>query len=157
MTRSRIPGVPNETEVALLGIIRRLQDRIEALERGPTRPAVITQNFTAREGQFLRVQAPAAGLAILLPQPQDANRNARVTFSMETAHPVTIRCVGGVVNPEAQVVSTALGTFEAISDGANGWSVGQGISSSGSPTDAEYLVGAAHGSLPNARVGTDST
>jgi hypothetical protein len=157
MARERIPGIPADAEIAINDLVKKQQDRLDLLEKGPTSPAVITKDFTAREGQFLRVQAPATGLSILLPKANPSNRNARVTFSFESVHPVTIRCIGGVVNRESQVINTTLGTFEATCDGQNGWSVGFGLSASGSPTGAQYVLGAAHGSLPNASVATDST
>lgn len=157
MARQRIPGVPSETEVALLGIIDKLQRRLDALERKPTAPALIETNFFAREGQFLRIAAPSAGIAGLLPKATPFNRGAEITLSFETTNDVRIECVGGTVNGEGFVINTAVGTYKAISDGENGWNVALGVSSSGSAVDATYHVQTAHGSLPNARVATTST
>lgn len=131
MARFRFPGLALASEVAISAALEGLIRRLDALEKKPGAPAVVTSDFGAREGQFVRVQAPSAGLRILLPRPTAANRGAEITFSLETPGPVTFECVAGLVNRELFVVSTLLGTFKAICNGETGWGVGFGITSSG--------------------------
>jgi hypothetical protein len=157
MARQRVPGIPAQSEVALLEILEKFEKRLSILEKAPTEPSLVTTNFVAREGQFIRVQAPPGGIVIQLPTPRQANRSARITFSFETTNPVGLQCNGGTVNGVTQVINTALGTFDAICDGEKGWSVALGVSASGSPTDAQFFVGAAHASLTNERVAADTT
>jgi hypothetical protein len=131
MARLRIPGVTLAAEVAISAALDAILRRIDSLERKPNAPALVTGNFTAREGQYVRVQAPPSGLRILLPKPTATNRGAEITFSLETNGPVTFLCVDGLVNGEAFVTSSLLGTFKAICNGETGWSVGFGVTSSG--------------------------
>jgi hypothetical protein len=157
MARKRIPGLTPESERAVNALLQELDERILRLETKPGRPGVLTTNTVAREGEFLTFEAPATGLQCVLPTPTAANRNARVTLSFKNANPVRLTCLKGTINRANFVINSAPGTIECICDGDTGWSVDTGLSSSGSATDAAYLVSVAHGSLPNARVATDST
>lgn len=131
MARFRFPGIALAAEVAISAALDGILRRLDAIEKRPTAPAVVTSDFVAREWQYVRVQAGVGGLKLLLPKPTSANRGAEITFSLETSGPVTFLCVDGVVNNEAFVVSTLLGTFKAVSNGETGWSVGFGVTSSG--------------------------
>lgn len=131
MARFRFPGLTLASEVAISAALEPMLRRLEALEKKPASPAVVTSDFAAREWQFVRVQAPSSGLRILLPKPTPSNRGAEITFSLETSSPVTFRCVDGLVNREEFVTSSLLGTFKAICNGETGWSVGFGVTSSG--------------------------
>lgn len=145
MARQRIPGLGSDSEVALLGIIDELTKRLDTLEKNPTAPPVITRNFMAREGQYLRIAAPAEGLTITLPKPRASNRAARITLAFESTNTVAIRVVDGLVNGETYVLCGLLGTFDAICNGATGWSVGLGVTSSG-PTPGPTGATGADGS-----------
>lgn len=153
MRTDRIPGVAKESEVALLRIISDLQKRLDALEKKPTSPAIVTSDYQARESQYVRVAAPAAGLNLTLPQASPSNRGNEITLSFETENPVYLRAVNGQVNRKSYVVTSQIGTFKAISDGEMGWAVALGLSTSGSAIDATYFLQTAHASLPNARIG----
>jgi len=131
MGRYRFPGLALAAEVAISAALDAILKRLDALEKKPSAPRLVTSDFAAREWQYVRVQAPPSGLRILLPKPIAANRGAEITFSLETTGPVTFLTVAGLVNREAFVVSTLLGTFKAICDGETGWSVGFGVTSSG--------------------------
>jgi hypothetical protein len=155
--RLKIPGASPETERALTALISGLEDRLAKLEAKPGREDVVTSDTNALPGEFLTFEAPTAGLSVRLPAPVPALRNARVTLCFRNSNPVRIVCVGGTVNRAAQMTNTATGTIECICDGKLGWLTYTGLSATGSVTDAEYVVGAAHASLPNGRVATDST
>lgn len=149
MARFRFPGLALAAEVAISAALDGILRRLDALEKKPAAPRVVTSDFTAHEGQYVRVQAPASGLRILLPKPTAANRGAEITFSLETTGPATFECVDGLVNLERFVVSALLGTFKAVCNGETGWSVGFGVTSSGAPPGTGSSQGA--GSIPGAQ------
>jgi hypothetical protein len=136
MARYRIPQIPLAAEVAIASVVQAILKRLDALEKRPGAPAVITRDFTAREGQYVRVQAPPTGLTITLPAPKASNRGAEITISAETTAPIRFRPVSGLVNRERSVFSTVLGSIKCVSNGHDNWSVGFGVSSTGSPTGA---------------------
>lgn len=152
-----IPGLSNEQNRALQAVFQKFDDEISELKREKGRAGVIEHDYSAKAGEFLNIEAPSAGLTITLPKSTQRLRNARVTMSFRNENPVRIVVTLGLINREAFVINTAIGTFDAVCDGIGGWSVMAGVTSSGSPTDARYVLGAAHASLPNAAVGTDST
>lgn len=155
--RTRIPGISQDAERNINQTTGDLEDRVRKLERKPGRAGRVISDTAAKAGEFLNVEAPPAGLTVIFPEPVPSLLNARITLSFRNTNPVRLVCIRGEVNRETFVVNTAIGTFEAICDGLDGWSVETGLTSTGSSVDAEYLVGAAHGSLPSARVATDST
>jgi hypothetical protein len=155
--RDPIPGIGIDAERAVNQSTGDLDARLRKLERKPGRPGRVIADTTAKAGEFLNIEAPAAGLTVIFPEPVPSLRDARVTLSFRNTNPVRLVCIRGEINRESFVVNTAIGTFEAICDGLDGWSVETGLTSTGSSVDAEYLLGAAHGSLPSARVATDST
>ncbi len=155
--RTRIPGVPSDAERNIESIVREFEGRLLKLERKSGRPGFVSSDTAASAGEFLNVEAPAAGLTIILPEATPALRNARVTLAFRNTNPVKLVAIGGTVNREEFVVNTATGQFDAVCNGLDGWGVALGVSSSGSAVDAQYVLGAAHGSLPNGAVATDST
>lgn len=154
--RTRIPGVPKDAERNLEAIVREFEARILQLERKAGRAGFVSADTAASAGEFLNIEAPPEGLTVILPQATPALRNARVALAFRNANPVRIVAILGTVNGESFVVNTAIGQFDAVCNGIDGWTVGTGVSSSGSGLDAEFHVAAAHGSLPNARVAVDS-
>jgi hypothetical protein len=155
--RDPIPGLGTDAERVVNEATGSLDARVAKLERKAGRGDVVIADTSAKVGEFLNIEAPAAGLTILFPRPTAALRNERITLSFRNANPVRLVCVDGQVNRLPFVISSAVGTFECICDGQLGWATQTGLSSSGSPTNAQYILGAAHGSLPNASVATDST
>lgn len=155
--RTRIPGVPSDAERNIESIVREFEGRLLKLERKSGRPGFVSANTAASAGEFLNVEAPAEGLTIIFPEATPALRNARVALAFRNTNPVKLVAIGGTVNREEFVVNTATGQFDAVCNGLDGWEVALGVSSSGSAFDAQYVLGAAHGSLPNGAVATDST
>lgn len=155
-----VPGTDRNLARVIEEIRREHDERLALLERKAGRAGIVTRDATANPGEFLNIEAPAAGLTITLPQAVQSRRNARVTLSFRNENPVRIVCVFGTVNGLAFVTNDQPGTYDAICDGLGGWAVQVGVTSSGSGAggnpDAEYVVGAADATLPNARVATDS-
>jgi hypothetical protein len=155
--RTKLKGVTPDAERSLESLFRELDDRLRKLEGKAGRAGFVGSDTAAVPGEFLNIEAPAAGLTVILPEATPALRNARVTLAFRNTNPVRIVAILGTVNRESFVINTAVGVFEAICNGLDGWEVETGLSSTGSSVDAEFIVGAAHGSLPSARVATDST
>jgi hypothetical protein len=157
--RNRIPGVAPDAERNIAALVTQLDDRLRVLERRSGRAGVVEQDTAAKVGEFLNIEAPAAGLTIVLPQPVPALRNARVTLNFRNANPVRIVSILGEVNGFPFVINDVTGTFDAVCDGLDGWNVQTGVSPEGNPAaalDAHYLVGLANASLPNAAVADDT-
>ena len=158
MSRPRIQGLGGTAELSVADQIAKLEARIAQLEATPTSPQVQADNFAAKEGQFIVVEAPPEGLSALLPQPRAQNRNKRITINAKNSNPIRLLSVNGLVNNQPTVVSTSPGTFDAVSDGATGWFItSQAASAAGSSSSAEVLLGSAHPSFPDGLVATDST
>lgn len=155
--RDRIPGIPVDAERNINQVTGALDSRLKRLELKRGRAGIVTSDTSAKPGEFLNVEAPASGLTVMLPAPTPALLDARVTLCFRNTNPVRLVALsGGLVNRLAFVINTSVGTFEAICDGLGGWAVETGLSASGSATSAQYVLGAAHGGLPNAAVGTDT-
>lgn len=132
MARQRFPGLQLKTEIALQQSFDLILRRLQALESKVAEPAIITSSTYVREGQFIRVQTPSGGLTLTLPSPRPSNRGAAITFSLETSGETVFRAVDGLVNGYGFVVSRGItGTFEAVSDGETGWSIGFGLTPDG--------------------------
>lgn len=155
--RTRLPSLDSDAEFTITDELGGVNDRLRQLERKGGRAGIVRADTAAKAGEFLNIEGPSAGLTVILPQPTAALRDSRVTLCFRNKNPVRIVCLRGLVNREAFVINGAIGTFEAICDGLDGWSVETGVSSGGSPENAEYILGVAHTSLPNGRVATDST
>lgn len=158
--RNAIPGLTVDAERSVTALVEELDRRLRVLERRSGRAGVVSSSTAAKAGEFLNIEAPVAGLDIILPQPSTELRDARVTLCFRNTNPVRLLAIGGSVNRAAFVLTNQVGTFEAVCDGLDGWAVYLGGASTGTsaaPVDAEYLLGAAHVSLPNGRVATDST
>jgi hypothetical protein len=155
--RTRIQGVSTDAERAITANAENADARLRKLEARRGRAGIVRADTAAKAGEFLNIEAPAAGITVILPEPVPSLRDQRVTLCFRNRNPVRIVSIRGLVNRETFVSNGAIGTFEAICDGLDGWSVETGVSSSGSALDAEFILGAAHGSLPSARVAADST
>lgn len=156
LRRNRITGVTPDAERNINQLTGDLEDRVKRLELSPGRAGVVTSDTSASPGEFLNIEAPPAGLTVILPEPVPSLLDARVTLCFRNKNPVRIVSIRGLVNRVAFAVNTAVGTFEAVCDGLDGWSVETGLGPAGSPTDARYVLGGAFAGLPNAAVGTDT-
>ncbi len=163
--RAVIPGIPTDAARVIIDRMRAQEERIALLERKGGRAGIVATDTAAKVGELLNIEAPTAGLTIVLPQATQALRNARITLAFRNSNPVRIVSVLGTVNGEEFVLNDRAGTYDAICDGLGGWSVQVGVTDAGSGAgggggssapDAEYVVGAAHASLPSARLATDS-
>lgn len=132
MARLKVPGLALAAEIALSTAFDRIWRRLEALEKRTAEPAIVTGDFFAREGQFVRVQPTSAGLTLTLPTPRPSNRGAVIRIGLETGGRVRFTAVGGLVNGYPFVTSHGItGTFDAVSDGESGWSIGFGLTPDG--------------------------
>lgn len=130
--RPRIPGIPKDAERNVESIIREFEERIRKLEQKAGRPGFVSSDTAAVPGEFLNIEAPAAGLIVILPQATAALRNARVTLNTRNANPVKVVCIGGTVNGSSFVTNDSAGTFEAVCNGYDGWSLPGYVTPSGS-------------------------
>lgn len=156
MARDRFKGLSPDSQAELQAKLASFEQRLRELERKPGRAGIITRDTAVRPGDLLNIEAPDDGLTVQLPQATQQLRNARVTLAFRNTNPVRIICARGTVNREAFVINTSIGTFEAVCDGLGGWAVETGLTSGGSAVDAQYVLGAAHASLPNGAVATDT-
>lgn len=151
-----IPGIPKDAARVIIGRIRDLEDRIAASERSAGVPGIVRSDVAAKPGEFLNIEAPAAGLDVILPQATQSLRNARVTINCRNANPVRIVSVLGLVNRVSSVTNDAVGKIEAVCNGLDGWEVDTVLTEAGnvvvpvtSALDAEYILSEPHASLPN--------
>jgi hypothetical protein len=169
MSKDRIviPGIPTDAARVIIDRIRQNEDRLALLERTSGRPGIVSSDTAAVVGEFLNIAGRSDELiSIILPEPTQARRNARVTLAFRNEHDVRIVAVNGTVNGAPFVLNNLPGTYDAICDGLGGWAVQVGVTEEGvigtpgvpSPTDdAQYVIGAAHAGLPNGAVAADST
>jgi hypothetical protein len=121
MAERRIPGVPADTERALLKIIADQDARIAALGAVSTQRGVATANFSARPGEFIAAEPPTAGITCTLPAPAAILRNAQITIAKLTAGPIRFVCTDGKVNTLASSTMGTVGLCRLTCDGATGW------------------------------------
>lgn len=127
-----IPGIPTDAARVIIERLLAQEERLAILERRRGRAGVVTSDTAAKVGELLNIEAPTAGLTIVLPTSTQALRNARVTLSFRNSNPVRIVCVLGTVNGETFVLNDRPGTYDAICDGIGGWAVQVGVSEEGS-------------------------
>lgn len=159
-------GLPPETRIALDDAFLRLYSDLRAIERSEGTVEIRTASYRPLPGESVRVSPPAAGMAILLPAPDASNRGSQISLHIE--HPDgAVRVFvapnesnDATVNGQEMVSFDAEGLVIFESNGANRWQSIDAFSSASpgaAALDAEYVLGAAHASLPNGRVATDST
>lgn len=130
--RPRIPGIPKDAERNVESIVREFEERIRKLEQKAGRPGFVSSDTAAIPGELLNIEAPASGLTVILPQATPALRNARVVLNTRNTNPVKVVAIGGTVNGSTFVTSTSAGTFEAVCNGYDGWSLPGYVTPSGS-------------------------
>lgn len=118
------------------------------------RGAGVTTPIRPRPGDVVRA---VAGDVVVLPHPRAAKGREPVVVLAEST-PVDVLADAGTVNDTTRVTITATGGQSWWSTGTEWWgSAVGGSGGSGGNLTAEYVVGAADATLPNARVATDST
>lgn len=80
-----------------------------------------TANFSARGGARYIIEAPTAGLIVLLPPPSPSGRNEEIQFMHRNTNPVRYQCLNGQVNKTAQVTVSSVGLLLTLTDGQSGW------------------------------------
>jgi hypothetical protein len=134
MSKDRIviPGIPTDAARVIIDRIRQNEDRLALLERTSGRPGVVSSDTNATVGEFLNIAGRSDELiTIILPEPTQARRNARVTLAFRNEHEVRIVAIQGTVNGAAFVLNNLPGTYDAICDGLGGWAVQVGVTEEG--------------------------
>lgn len=84
--------------------------------------ATVTGALQAIAGDTLRVDPPASGIRVLLPEARAANKGQDVTILVLSAGgPVLVRAVNSTVQGVSEVTLTGSGLRVLRSDGAGGW------------------------------------
>lgn len=154
----KLSTLPLEAQSAFL----ELEERLARLEDQGRITAIQKTQYLAKEGDWVRcAPAPGGTLRVLLPKPREQNRRARIRLVIETTGGSTVVAVAGdaTINGLETLTFTARGLVEIVSAGNFGWVTENAPGSIGpASTDlATYHVESAVATLPNARVGTDST
>jgi hypothetical protein len=134
MSKDRIviPGIPTDAARVIIDRIRQNEDRLALIERTSGRPGVVSSDTNAVVGEFLNIAGRSdETITIILPEPTQGRRNARVTLAFRNEHPVRIVAVQGTVNGAAFVLNNLPGTYDAICDGLGGWAVQVGVTEEG--------------------------
>jgi hypothetical protein len=127
-----IPGIPTDAARVIIDRIRQNEDRLALIERTSGRPGIVSSDTAAVVGEFLNIAGRSDELiTIILPEPTQARRNARVTLAFRNEHNVRIVAVNGTVNGAAFVLNNLPGTYDAICDGLGGWAVQVGVTEEG--------------------------
>jgi hypothetical protein len=142
--------------------LREIQESLDALSSRRAETAIHLRSFNLLAGSFQRASAPAAGMQARLPKASGENVGEAVILHLEgMLGPLEVWAApGDTVNGLERATYTADGVVALWSNGVNAWS---GVvqtpaeSPAGEALDAEYVLGAAHTSLPNGRVATAST
>lgn len=158
-------GLPPEARAALDDAFSLLYSDLKAIERSEGTLEVRAKSYRPIPGESVRVSPPAAGMQILLPAPDANNRGSQISIFIENPEGELRVFVApnltndATVNGAEMVSFTAEGLVLFESNGINRWQSIEAFSSASpgaTALDAEYVLGAAHGSLPNGRVATDS-
>lgn len=140
--------------------LARVQETLDAHQ--PKRGALITTDTTLRAGESVRI-SPRRGATLFakLPKASAENFGAKISILLERPNGtlrVSAQAPDTVVGVSATNFTTA-GLIELVSNGVDAWEAANELPSTspgGAALDAEYVLGAAHASLPNGRVATDS-
>lgn len=162
----------DEQATELFGMLSEVSDNLQALSARDTSMVVNTGRVELRTNQFVRLSPPATGQVAVLPPPRRTTPGDLVVVSLEAPlgsltvavvpdRDETGRMVQGTVNGQPRVTFTLPGEITFRSNGADRWLTASQhpseVTGGATPNDATYLLQTAHGSLPNARVGVDST
>ena len=103
------------------------RDLVTALSRPRVSELITASSYAASFGEVVRVAPPSGGLSLLLPEPNLARLDARITVVQEAASgAMTVEVVNGTINGGSTLAYLAgLGTVEFIltPEGWYAWSV----------------------------------
>ena len=135
-------------------IQKEISSDIDLLARRGRTTELQLGDYAASFGDLVRMAPPATGARLILPEPLLARVGDRVTLAVEAAvGAVTVEVVSGTINGgDTLEYPAAVFTAEFVLT-PDGWFAVAGATA---PVDAEYVLGAAHASLPNGRVATDT-
>jgi len=142
--------------------LREVQEALDAISRSRAMLKVYTSDFSLVAGGFHRVSAPTGRTVnARLPAATGANLSEPVALHLEGMQGAVRvwAAPGQTVNGEETATFSVDGVVALWSNGVNAWTgVAQlpAESPGGAALDAEYLLGGAHGSLPNGRLATAS-
>lgn len=153
-------GIPKPEE--LPGIFQRVQQALDRISPRLLTIGLAQRDLTPACPSIQRVSPPSAGMRAALPAASAENGGQSVRFLIE--NPAGDLVVYAAPNQLVAGARTATfdtaGLIELVSNGVDAWLLQAQLpaeSPGGSALDAEYVLGAAHTSLPNGRVATDST
>jgi hypothetical protein len=163
----RLPkGTDPDLARALTAQFGQIYDVVSRLEQRAGDIRVATTTYQPVAGETKRVSPPPEGMGLVLPPPGPENRGQDIAIFIEKPEGelrVFVSPNGtaqATVNGEEVAIFTEEGLVVFRSNGATRWNTLTQLpttSTGGSALDAEYVLGAAHASLPNGRVATDST
>lgn len=133
--------------------LQLLQEQLDATQ--PKRPSLITKDTTLRAGESVRI-SPRGGATLFakLPKASAENFGQSITLLIERPKGTVRVCAQSpdtVVGASSTNFTTA-GLVVLISNGVDAWCAPNELPSTSpaaSALDAEYVLGAAHASLPN--------
>lgn len=103
------------------------RDLVAALARGKVSEVITASSYAAAFGEVVRVAPPSTGLSLILPEPNLARLDARITVVQEAASgAMTVEVVNGTINGGSTLAFLAgVGTVEFIltETGWYAWSV----------------------------------
>jgi hypothetical protein len=160
-SKFQAPRVLNSFEQVQVAL-RQVQESLDAATGSRAILKVNTRDFTLVTGNFQRCSAPPAGISARLPAATGENLSDPIIIHLENMMgDLTIYAAPGqTVNGEATATFNVDGVVILWSNGADSWSgVAQvpAESPAGEALDAQYVLGAAHLSLPNGAVGNNTT
>jgi hypothetical protein len=143
--------------------LREVQEALDDATRSRAMLKVYTSDFTLVAGGFHRVSAgPGRDVKARLPAASGSNLSEPVTLHLESMQGTltVFAAPGQTVNGGLTATFDVDGVVVLWSNGVNAWTgVAQlpAESPGGAALDAEYVLGAAHASLPNGAVATDTS
>jgi hypothetical protein len=142
--------------------LREVQESLDAATGSRAQLKLHTSDFSLVAGCFHRASAQSTGgIQVRLPAASGENLGSAITISLEGMRgPLTVYAAPGqTVNGAATATFSTDGIVVFWSNGVRTWTSTAELpaeSPGGAALDAEYVLGAAHASLPNGRVATDS-
>lgn len=151
-----IPGIAPDAERVLLDALNGIVAEQQRLNRPPQVTGLKNDGHFASERSIVRLRG---GQRVAFPRARAENAGAWIIVIVEVAGAISITAHRGKVNGARIQTLSDVGAYTFHSNGVDGWYLQgslPGTSSGASALDAEYVLGAAHGSLPSGREATAS-